>query len=120
MARKQLEQFSMQIQRETIRTRMQMETRRQAAAEQARLHAEQTRIKAEETRLAQEALRAQQLAAIQANIDKQKAWKEFYKPTVGCETSNQNRDILKCGNDHARAKKKFEDMWASPPVTRYP
>jgi membrane protein involved in colicin uptake len=120
MARKQLEHFTLQIQAETQRSKAQMEARRRHAEEQAILRAEENRRIAEDAHRAEEARRAERLAAIQANITKQKAWEEFYKPIEGCEASNLNRDTLKCGNDHARAKKKFEDMWASPSKRSYP
>lgn len=55
-------------------------------------------------------------AAIQAEIDlaksKEQAWQSFYKPIPGCESSNNNKDFIKCGNDHAKAIKRFESQWA--------
>lgn len=56
-------------------------------------------------------------AAIMAEIDmknkKEKDWIAFYKPIKGCESSNENKDLMKCGNDYAKAKKAFEAQWAN-------
>ncbi len=59
----------------------------------------------------------QKQAAISAGIKernmKAKAWEDFYKPLAGCESSNDDKNLLICGNDYAKAKKKFEALWAS-------
>ncbi|MFT5719285.1 MAG: hypothetical protein ACI9T7_003498 [Oleiphilaceae bacterium] len=56
-------------------------------------------------------------AAISAGIQERKAkveaWENFYKPIKGCESTNDDKDLIKCGNDHLRAKAKFEKLWAS-------
>lgn len=52
-------------------------------------------------------------AGIEERTSKAKAWERFFKPINGCEPSNDNKDLMKCGNDHAKAKKKFEELWAN-------
>lgn len=52
-------------------------------------------------------------AAINERRSKELAWENFYKPIRGCESSNDNKDLMKCANDYARAKKTFEAQWAS-------
>jgi len=59
----------------------------------------------------------QKQAVISAGIKernmKEKAWEGFYKPIAGCESSSDDKDLLTCGNDYAKEKKKFEALWAS-------
>jgi low affinity Fe/Cu permease len=80
--------------------------------ERIRLQGEQhelLRIQKHEAELAQQVIYEAQLAAKSA---KEVARKSFYKPVAGCESDNPNRELIKCGNDYARANKKFEENWA--------
>ncbi|MES2546381.1 MAG: hypothetical protein V4575_01660 [Pseudomonadota bacterium] len=80
--------------------------------ERLRLHAEQIerlKIQKHEAVLEQQAIFEAQLAAKNA---KETARKSFYKPVAGCESENPDRDLIKCGNDYARANRKFEENWA--------
>ncbi len=80
--------------------------------ERLRLHAEQIerlKIQKHEAVLEQKAIFEAQLAAKNA---KETARKSFYKPVAGCESENPDRDLIKCGNDYARANRKFEENWA--------
>ncbi len=80
--------------------------------ERLRLHAEQIerlKIQKHEAELEQQAIFEAQLAAKNA---KETARKSFYKPVAGCESENPDRDLIKCGNDYARANRKFEENWA--------
>ena len=80
--------------------------------ERVRQEAEQIqllRIQKHDAELEQQAIFEAQLAEKNA---KEVARKSFYKPVAGCESDNQNRDLIKCGNDYARSNKKFEENWA--------
>ena len=79
--------------------------------ERVRQEAEQIqllRIQKHDAELEQQAIFEAQLAE---KNEKEVARKSFYKPVVGCESDNQNRDLIKCGNDYARSNKKFEENW---------
>lgn len=95
-----------------------------------RMQIRQQRIMAEaqeKARLKEEAAYQQKLAIRQMDLDrraaiaaknemamkKEEAWKNYYKPAKGCESENPNIDLIKCGNDHAKARKLFEASWAS-------
>ena len=67
------------------------------------------KIQKHEAELEQQAFFETQLAA---RNTKEVARKSFYKPILGCESDNPNRDLIKCGNDYARANKTFEESWA--------
>lgn len=45
-------------------------------------------------------------AEIEARNNKADAWLGFYKPSKACESENKN--MINCGNEYARAKNKFE------------
>lgn len=80
--------------------------------EHIRLQAEQSehlRIQKYQAGLERQAIFDTQMAKKNA---KEVARKSFYKPVAGCESENPNRDLIKCGNDYARANKKFEENWA--------
>ena len=80
--------------------------------ERIRLQTEQSerlKIQKHEAELEQQAIFEAQLVA---RNTKEVARKSFYKPIAGCESENPNRDLIKCGNDFARANKKFEENWA--------
>jgi hypothetical protein len=79
--------------------------------ERIRLHAEHNerlRMQKHAAELEQQVIFDAQLAAKNA---KEIARKSFYKPIAGCESENPNRDLIKCGNDFARANKRFEEDW---------
>lgn len=85
---------------------------------------EMQRARDQEIKRAEEVLRAKQ-EALQKDLyereqkalslkqvsDKEAAWKSYYKPVEGCESSNQNRDAIKCGNDYIKSRKQFEASW---------
>lgn len=92
------------------------------------LQNEAMRAKAEENaRLKAAELRQQKFAAQQLDFEKrtlvvnqineharkEEAWNEAYKPVRGCEKDNPDRDIIKCGNDYAKARRQFEASWSS-------
>lgn len=93
----------MQIRNEAFK--VQNEERVRQEAEQIQL----LRIQKHDAELEQQANFEAQLAEKNA---KEVARKSFYKPVAGCEADNQNRDLIKCGNDYARSNKKFEENWA--------
>ena len=55
------------------------------------------------------AKQAEKEAEIEARSNKADAWLAFYKPSKACESENKN--IINCGNEYARAKNKFETQW---------
>ena len=81
----------------------------------------------ERARIQQEEIYQQKLAKRQLELDKQavinhavnernrkaQAWADYYKPAKGCEPANDNKDLMMCANDHARARKNFEAQWAN-------
>lgn len=97
--------LNQQSQKSIERMQIDARLRQQAALEHERLKVE---IKQQEE--------LSNRAAIQAEIDlaksKEQAWKRFYKPISGCESSNNDKDFIKCGNDHAKAIKRFESQWS--------
>jgi len=67
-------------------------------------------------RIAKHRVEQQKQAAISAGITrniKYHAWNAYYKPIKDCESSNEEKDLMTCGNDHAKAKKRFETLWAN-------
>lgn len=93
----------------------------QSQERMVKIQAQQVAIREEaEAKVRFEALRVQRekeenqarLVAIAAEkAREEEAWKAYYKPIEGCEPSNQNREIVKCGNDYIKAKRKFESEW---------
>jgi phosphoglycerate-specific signal transduction histidine kinase len=115
--RKAVELFNQQMANITYQSQKQMkqiQLQNQQRIEAARRAQEEKalQLKLEKRRVEQE-----RQAAISAGINerrkKEEAWERFYKPVSGCEASNDNKDLMKCGNDYARAKKKFEELWAN-------
>lgn len=49
-------------------------------------------------------------AEIEARNQKADAWLVFYKPSKECMLENKN--LINCANEHARAKNKFETEWS--------
>ena len=93
----------MQIRNEAFKAQNEESIRMQAEQDQL------LKIQKHEAELEQQAFFETQLAARNA---KEVAKKSFYKPILGCESHNPNRDLIKCGNDYARANKAFEESWA--------
>ena len=93
----------MQIRNEAFKAQNEEGIRMQAEQDQL------LKIQKHEAELEQQAFFETQLAARNA---KEVAKKSFYKPILGCESHNPNRDSIKCGNDYARANKVFEESWA--------
>lgn len=115
--RQALEKFNQQITVINANTQRDIELNRlriQAAAE------ERAKIQQEaiyQQKLAKKQFELEKQAAINQEIDlknrKAQAWVDYYKPAKGCEPSNDNKDLMMCANDYARAKKNFETQWAS-------
>lgn len=53
----------------------------------------------------------------QMMIAKENAWKEFFKPRVECDNPRSNQEFVECGNDHMRAKARFEKTWQAKMLT---
>lgn len=92
----------------------------------AKLEAEErTRFlqeKSHQERLAKHQIELNKQAAIERGINdrnkKEQAWTDYYKPAKGCEPSNDNKDLMKCANDYARAKKSFEVQWSNEQLSQ--
>ena len=99
------------MQRNQIRAKLEAEERTRALQE-----------KAYQERLAKHQLKLEEQAAIERGINdrskKEQAWTDYYKPAKGCEPSNDNKDLMKCANDYARAKKSFEVQWANEQLSQ--
>ena len=54
---------------------------------------------------------AEKEAEIEVRNNKVDAWLVFYKPSKECESENKN--MINCGNEYARAKHKFETKWVA-------
>lgn len=110
--------LSQQVQ--VMNAKMQADIESQIAAdkERARLHQEEVY----QQKLAKHQLALEKQAALEYSINertkKAQAWDEYYKPVRGCEPSIDNKDLMMCANDHARAKKKFEELWTSGQLIR--
>lgn len=84
----------------------------QEAANERQRQAEVAIYKSKLAKHQQEAAKqAEEDAEIQGRNDKANAWVAFYKPSKACES--ENKDIVYCGNEYARAKNKFETQWAA-------
>lgn len=70
------------------------------AVEMSRQH--QLQIERERARQAEEAERFYQ---------KELAWEKFYKRSKVCETPPTTADLIECGNEYMRARKRFEIVW---------
>lgn len=85
----------------------------QQANERLRIEGENNRL----LKLQEHQFELDKQAAIASELEnkskKEQAWVEFYKPIKGCESSNNDRDLIKCGNDYAKAKKIFEAKWGN-------
>ena len=114
--RQVLEVFNQEIQlvneqshRNIERIRQQSITAQEAANErqrQAEVVAYQHKLALHQQELAKQ---AEKEAEIEARSNKADAWLGFYKPSKACESENKN--IINCGNEYARAKNKFETQW---------
>ena len=104
----QMANINSQAQRDLQRIQISAQIAQEAVNEKARVEAGKVRLQ----KLAEHQLKLDRQAAISAERDikdkKAQAWLNYYKPAKGCESSNANKDIIKCGNDFAKAKKSFE------------
>lgn len=107
----QMQIVNQQTQQQLQQIQINSEYQRAKAQEKARLEFE---YKEQQRRLAIEQenqIHAQQMAIVEEKNAKESAWKRFYKPTLGCESENQNRDVIKCGNDYIKERRRFESGW---------
>ena len=118
--RQAVEVFNQQMQIINAQSQQQMQSI-QLQNEAIKASAEED-ARAKEEKLRQQKLAAQQLdndkrnaiaAAIEERTKKEEAWSYAYKPIIGCEKDNPNRDAIKCGNDYAKAHRQFELSWAN-------
>lgn len=84
----------------------------------------QLKIETERTRQKQLELQAERekRATIERQarlaIEKEEAWKKFYKPARECSDYTRNSDMIECGNQHARTRKQFEEDWTRKTTMR--
>ena len=67
--------------------------------------------KAEQERAAAYAAAARQraqTAATDAAIRRERAWAKYYKRTALCDDQPSNETMMKCANEHIRAKRQFD------------
>lgn len=109
----QLSIINEQTQRQFEHIQLQTEAMNARAQENARLRAEAL---IEQKQIAQQIdlkNREEISNKINEQIRKEQAWAVAYKPVKGCEKDNPERDAITCGNDYARAHRKFEASWIS-------
>lgn len=115
-ASKAAQEFVEQSQQE-----MQEQLERNSAEQRARAESqriEKERRAAAELARRQEAARRTQAAADQARLEqaaaaaKEKAWREYYKPSAKCTEPEDWDTQVECGNAHIRAQREFETLWS--------
>lgn len=84
---------------------------------QLRIETERTRQRQFELQTEREKRAATELQA-KLKIEKEEAWKKFYKPVRECGDYTRNSDMIKCGNQHAQARKQFEEDWTRKTAMR--
>lgn len=99
-AQRQFENIQLQTEAMNLRAQKNARLRAEALIEQKQI-AQQTDLKNRE----------ETSNKINEQIRKEQAWAAAYKPVKGCETDNPDKDAIKCGNDYARAHRKFEASW---------
>ena len=101
MAQAALEQFKQQ----TEKILMQQQQGTQAARDRALAErAEQERAAAYAAAARQRA----QTAATDAAMRRERAWAKYYKRPALCDDQPSNETMMKCANDHIRAKRQFD------------
>lgn len=107
-----LEVFNQQMNIVNQQSQINLQRIQLQAEQQSRAQAE----RAYQERLAKHQVELDKQAAIAKQIEertsKAQAWSDYYKPSKGCDASNENKDLLKCANEHIRAKNNFEAQWA--------
>lgn len=109
----QMQTISAQSNAQFQSIQLQNVARRTAEEEKIRFNAEVLEKQRLDTIQADNENRARVAAAIDEQARKERAWKSFYKPIVGCGAENPNRETVKCGNDYIKAHKHFEASWTS-------
>lgn len=113
MLNQQLSIINEQTQRQFEKIQLQTEAMNARAQENTRLRAQAL---IEQKKIAQQIdLKNREEISNKVNeqIRKEQAWAVAYKPIKGCEKDNPDKDAIKCGNDYARAHRKFEASWIS-------
>ena len=54
---------------------------------------------------------ARDMATLQAEQEKEKAWQNYYHQSDKCEHATDWNVTVECGNEHIRAKRAFEEKW---------
>ena len=98
---------------------IQAQTKAAAEATQRRLAAERARREAVEEKKRQDEAE-QQRAAAEAAFAQQReqqrredAWARFYKRPESCVQPVNSAVFTECANEHIRAKRRFEELWAA-------
>ncbi len=100
------------IQRQSRQLQLQFEQNQAKYRQQAEERNQRLKAQLEQQKLEQQRKNEE----IKRRAEKEKAWLTFYKPTTECASSNPNRDLIACGNEHLYARKQFEYQWSR----RYP
>lgn len=99
-------------------TTINKQAQEQVERERERAAAAQTaaRLQEAERRAIEAAMqRAQELEArerLSRQIAKEEAWKRFYQRPDSCDRA-EGQAFVECANQHIRAKRKFEELWAA-------
>ena len=66
---------------------------------------------AQESAASQREQSARDMATLQAEQEKEKAWQQYYQPSDKCQHATDWNVSVECGNEHIRAKRAFEEKW---------
>jgi hypothetical protein len=103
------------INNQSNKTINQITLQSQAMMRQSQEDVQRQKEEAYQKRLALHQIELNRQAALAAEIEaknkKTVAWNNYYKPSPECINDN-GQNLMKCANEHARAKKAFDSMWA--------
>lgn len=103
----EVEEFNHTLQSFAVTNAQAVEMSRQ---HQLQIERERTRQKALELQKMREESRLQAEEA-ERFYQKELAWEKFYKRSKVCETPPTTADLIECGNEYMRARKRFEIAW---------
>jgi hypothetical protein len=87
----------------------------QALMRQSQANVQRQKEEAYQKRLALHQIELNRQAALAAEVEERNkksiAWGNYFKPSPEC-INDDGQNLMKCANDHARAKKNFELSWA--------
>jgi hypothetical protein len=75
--------------------------------------AERRQLAALEAEMKQRAREAAEQAAAEAARRKERAWERYYQRPAFCSENPTSAQLIECANQHIRARRQFEELWAS-------